>query len=66
MPEPDIAYVNKPTILVFCQPSEEIAIDTSNQNYPIYPYAPVSYATWLEGVGAKCVALPYNINEGSI
>ena len=35
-------------------------------NYPIYPYAPVSYAEWLEAAGARCVPLPYNTNEGSI
>lgn len=27
---------------------------------------PVSYCSWLEAAGARCVPLPYNINEASI
>jgi hypothetical protein len=31
-----------------------------------YPYVPVAYCSWLEGLGVKCVPLPYNMNEGSV
>ncbi len=27
---------------------------------------PISYCSWLEAVGAQCIPISYNINEGSI
>lgn len=60
--DPDPTVLIKPIILVFCQPSEELTIERDK----IYPYTPVSYATWLEAAGARCIPLPYNTNEGSI
>lgn len=60
--DPDPIISAKPIILVFCQPSEELVIERDKT----YPYAPVSYATWLEAAGARCIPLPYNTNEGSI
>ena len=50
---------DNPIILVFCQPSEGIYIQ---KNGDVYPFAPISYPNWLEGVGAHCIPLPYNIN----
>jgi len=35
-------------ILVFCQPSEELAI----QKNEIFPYTPLSYPNWLQAAGA--------------
>jgi|JI6StandDraft_1071083.scaffolds.fasta_scaffold08383_3 hypothetical protein len=48
-----------PVILVFCQPAEELGKAQ-------FPFVPVSYCAWLEAAGARCVALPYNINEASM
>ena len=59
IPQPDPFFIPKPTILVFCQPSEEIAIQNNNN---VFPYAPVSYVEWVEAAGAKCVPIPYNTN----
>ena len=53
---------DKPIILIFCQPSEEINI----QKGDIFPYAPISYPSWLSAIGAECIPFPYNINEGSM
>jgi gamma-glutamyl hydrolase len=52
----------RPLILIFCQPSEEVAIDKTK----VYPYAPVAYSNWLEATGARCIPLPYDTNEGTI
>lgn len=55
---PDRSEVS-PVILVFCQPAEELGKAQ-------YPFVPVSYCAWVEAAGARCVALPYNINEASM
>ena len=47
-----------PVILVFCQPSEEINI----QKGDIFPYAPISYPSWIQAAGGQCIPFPYNIN----
>lgn len=50
---------SSPVICVFCQPAEELGKAQ-------FPFVPVSYCAWLEAAGARCVALPYNINEASM
>ena len=42
-----------PIILVFCQPAEELKKN--------YPYVPVSYCSWLESAGARCIPVPWNL-----